>query len=512
MILNTLHDYVADVSPSLIITATVGLLMFMGLLTFISSVSEDVLPGVPELKGFPVLGALPSHLINGIPDTINRLIAIGSEGISYANVVSNVLVSVHEPALVREVLGYPDEIASREGDTSGGRMSWSPFLTLRRMCGQLSLFNYAGPGTRQQRSVYIREFNSNKSNMEKFDSVRRIAKDHADMLVADVDDIRYSADNFAIALWGETLYGNPHQNADDKVLNLSNTIMDLAGDPWPAIWYYIQLLFHIVSPGQATGSEAKLRSRVVEVVSHNIAKLEEYEAMNPKAPLKTIRNLSVNTGGGQTGRLSKVASEFANLNLFGGHHSIGLNVTWCLIELDKHPEQLSRLMGEIDAADTTDFAVVNNKMPYLDAVVTETNRIHPTVHATLRVINRETRLASASDVGKRDVILKPGMMVFISYLHLHTSEKFWGPDARQFVPERFLEPGRYNKEKMPLMSFGYGPRNCVGYKFAIMAVKVYLITLLKTYKIDLKDHNHEGKLGTLLEPSKPVAVRATRRT
>lgn len=111
-------------------------------------------------------------------------------------------------------------------------------------------------------------------------------------------------------------------------------------------------------------------------------------------------------------------------------------------------------MAEIDSVDTTDFTNVNSKMPYLHAVIMEINRLHPTVHATLRVVNCETTLASS----KKPIVLKPGMLIYLSYLYLHTSPKFWGPNAGDFVPERFL--GGYEKDQ-PFMSFGYGPRNCV---------------------------------------------------
>ena len=200
-------------------------------------------------------------------------------------------------------------------------MSWSPFWTLRRLIGN-SLFNYVGPETSHQRNVFIREFNHTKSNAEKFDTIARIANEHANALVgnnttAEVDDIRYSADNFAIALWGETLYGNPHHHVGGQVLSLSETIINLAGNPWPSVWYSIQLFLKLVTPGEPTYSEAKLRAKVAKVVDKNVERLEEYERSNPEAPLKTIRNLSVMTGGGRTGPLSKFASEFTNLNLFG---------------------------------------------------------------------------------------------------------------------------------------------------------------------------------------------------
>jgi hypothetical protein len=206
-------------------------------------------------------------------------------------------------------------------------MSWSPFWTLRRLIGS-SLFNQFGPDTSHHRNVFIREFNATKANSQKFDMIQRIAQTHADMLTGDekttaeVEDIRYSADNFAIALWGETLYGNPHHYVGGKVLELSETIINLAGNPWPSVWYYFQLILKLVPPGEPTRSEASLRSRVHKVVERNIAKLEEYERNNPDAPLKTIRSLSVNTGGGRTGPLSTFATEFTNLNLFGSFSSI----------------------------------------------------------------------------------------------------------------------------------------------------------------------------------------------
>ena len=52
----------------------------------------------------------------------------------------------------------------------------------------------------------------------------------------------------------------------------------------------------------------------------------------------------------------------------------------------------------------------------------------------------------------------------------------------------------------------------VGYKFALLAAKVYLVTLLKTYQVDVKDHDHKMKIVTLLETTKPVAVKVTRRS
>lgn len=318
-ITHTFYNHEGTISPSTVLPAMVGLLMLLGFLTFRSVTFKDVLPGVPELKGIPILGAAPIYLKYGIPQLLGRLVATGGDGISYAHVVNHVLVSVHDPAMVKEVLSYPEEVASREGDTE--RMSWSPFWTLRRLIGNTQ-FAYVGPEVGHRRNVFIREFANTKSNKEKFQTISNVAYAHANKLLAEgssaeIEDIRRCADNYALDLWGEILYGVPDRHIGGKALALSEHITELAGDPWVPVWYWLQLVFGLVKPGNPSHSESKIRRRLTEMVEKNVAKLEVHELNNPDAPLKTIRNLSVNTGGGRTGPLSKFASEFANLNLFG---------------------------------------------------------------------------------------------------------------------------------------------------------------------------------------------------
>ena len=113
MIPDAPHKLGMDLSPSIVVTAAVGLLMLLGFLTFKSVSSDNILPGVPELQGVPILRVMPTYLKHGMPHLLSRLLAIADDGISYANVINNVLVVVSDPAMVREVLSYPEEIASR---------------------------------------------------------------------------------------------------------------------------------------------------------------------------------------------------------------------------------------------------------------------------------------------------------------------------------------------------------------------------------------------------------------
>lgn len=207
----------------------------------------------------------------------------------------------------------------REGDP--GITSWSPFQTLRRLVGS-SLFVYVGPKTSHLRNSYIREFSSTKSNSEKFDTISKLVTTHVNALTgedstAEVDDFRSSSENFGIALWGEILYGNPNLHIGGLVSDLSNTMLKLVSDPWSSIWHSLQVFLRLVTPGETTRSEGKVRARLVKIIESNIGKLEEYERNNPDAPLKAIRTLSVMTGGGRTGPLSQSAYDLTGINLFG---------------------------------------------------------------------------------------------------------------------------------------------------------------------------------------------------
>ena len=118
-------------------------------------------------------------------------------------------------------------------------------------------------------------------------------------------------------------------------------------------------------------------------------------------------------------------------------------------------------MNEIDASDTADFATVNVGMPYLDAAINEVGRLYPTVYATVRTVQSEVQLSS----GKTPIVLKPGMLLYVNYHHMHTSPEYWGSDAHIFNPDRHL--GSQEKKGF-LITFGYGPRKCVSCGFIII--------------------------------------------
>ena len=80
------------------------------------------------------------------------------------------------------------------------------------------------------------------------------------------------------------------------------------------------LTFGLVEPGKPTPSQGKVRTEIESLYEKNVQHLEDYECNNPDSPIETIHSLSVADGGKRTGLLTRFATQFARLNVFGRHH------------------------------------------------------------------------------------------------------------------------------------------------------------------------------------------------
>ncbi|CAK1546289.1 unnamed protein product [Leptosia nina] len=111
-------------------------------------------------------------------------------------------------------------------------------------------------------------------------------------------------------------------------------------------------------------------------------------------------------------------------------------------------------------------------LKYLNMVVKESLRLFPPVPIIVRKVCEETVLPSG-------VILPNNTAVIVFVWGVNRDPNYWGPDAHCFRPERYL-----SDEKSSLITtFSLGTRNCVGYQFALLVIKIALTTILRRYKI-----------------------------
>ncbi|CAG8489202.1 12875_t:CDS:2 [Ambispora leptoticha] len=165
--------------------------------------------------------------------------------------------------------------------------------------------------------------------------------------------------------------------------------------------------------------------------------------------------------------------------LAAGHETTSVAVTWAIWLLSKNRDAQDTLRKEIiEHFPDTDF-VPNfdtiNSLEYLNCVVKETLRIIPPVPVALRVSSKNDTL--------NGYFIPKDTPVFIPIVAMHRLSSFWGPDAEEFVPSRWLDPKLAEK----LSNFNYlpflaGSRSCIGQKIALSEFKVFLAMLIRNFE------------------------------
>eukprot|EP00731_Ephydatia_muelleri_P014507 Em0008g227a len=74
-----------------------------------------------------------------------------------------------------------------------------------------------------------------------------------------------------------------------------------------------------------------------------------------------------------------------------------------------------------------------------------------------------------------------GTAVIVPVMSIHQDPKIW-EDPMNFRPERFSVEEKEKRPQLCHLPFGWGPHNCIGMRFALMEVKMALISILQKYK------------------------------
>ena len=114
-----------------------------------------------------------------------------------------------------------------------------------------------------------------------------------------------------------------------------------------------------------------------------------------------------------------------------------------------------------------------NDMPYLEMIIEETQRVYP---ATTRIDRTCTE-----DYEYEGIKIKKGQVWVASIYALHYDEDLY-PNPEKFDPDRFSEENKKTRDSSAHMPFGAGPRNCIAMRFAILEMKILLVTILTKFK------------------------------
>ncbi|KAJ7598450.1 cytochrome P450 [Mycena floridula] len=207
--------------------------------------------------------------------------------------------------------------------------------------------------------------------------------------------------------------------------------------------------------------------------------MEEKESSDKSVIGALIKSSSTNEGMSR----DEIQGQMNTL-LVAGYITTAVSMTisyiqWALIELAKAQDKQERLRKELLSLGpndpTYDQLSSATALPYLDAVVHEILRLHPAVSETPR------RVVSSIAIPK-------GALVVAPIRAMNTSETFWGPDAKEFRPERWLEGDLGLAKEIQahhhIYTFITGPRECLGKTFALTGENLNLLYDRNTTKPD----------------------------
>ncbi|XP_050514503.1 cytochrome P450 6a2-like [Diabrotica virgifera virgifera] len=166
-----------------------------------------------------------------------------------------------------------------------------------------------------------------------------------------------------------------------------------------------------------------------------------------------------------------------------GFETSSTTMTFALVELAQNQDIQDRLRAEIlDVLEKHDGELTYEalkEMEYLEQTILETLRKYPPIPILPRVCTRTYEVDSK-------LTIKKGTAVQIPVMAVHHDPEIY-PDPLIFDPDRFSKENSVGRSNFAFLSFGEGPRLCIGMRFGKVQSKCGLITILKDYRVTLNE-------------------------
>ncbi|KAF7308128.1 Cytochrome P450 [Mycena chlorophos] len=211
--------------------------------------------------------------------------------------------------------------------------------------------------------------------------------------------------------------------------------------------------------------------------------------------LSVLLKANLSEGIPESQRMSD-AEVVAQIPLFflAGHETTSTAAAWIMHCLSYNPLIQAKLRAELLALDTSTPTMDElNRLPYLEAVIRETLRLHAPVVFVQRTAMQDDVLplgeAYVDKQGREFTSLgiRKGQTIHIPIWAVNNDPEIWGSDVAEFKPERWTTlPDAVNS--IPgiwanLLTFAAGPHNCIGFRFSLAELKILLFAILRTFEI-----------------------------
>ncbi|XP_038069744.1 cytochrome P450 3A24-like [Patiria miniata] len=162
-----------------------------------------------------------------------------------------------------------------------------------------------------------------------------------------------------------------------------------------------------------------------------------------------------------------------------GYETTNTLLSFTAYLLATNQDTQEKLHAEIDnlapTRDNLGYDVIA-KMEYMDMVINESLRMYPPAVMFDRACN--------DTITFEGLTIEKGVGVIASVWTIHHDEEYWN-NPEKFDPERFSPENKASIKQCTFLPFGFGPRNCIGMRFALLEAKMALVRVLQQYRFDV---------------------------
>ncbi|MED6226479.1 cytochrome P450 [Stylosanthes scabra] len=200
-------------------------------------------------------------------------------------------------------------------------------------------------------------------------------------------------------------------------------------------------------------------------------------------------------------------------NMFtAGTDTSSSTVEWAIAELIRNPRIMAHVQKELDSVVGRERYVTEEDLPhlpYLQAVVKETFRLHPSTPLSLPRV-------AANSCEILGYHIPKGATLLVNVWAIARDPKEWA-EPLEFRPERFLKGGEkpdvdVRGNDFEVIPFGSGRRICAGMSLGLRMVQLLTATLAHSFDWELEDGLKPEKLnmdeayGLTLQRAVPLSV------
>lgn len=251
-------------------------------------------------------------------------------------------------------------------------------------------------------------------------------------------------------------------------------MLDGLGSPLSASLLFFPILRQDLGPWSPWGKFVFNRGQIDRLIYDEIAERRGSDPDSSRNDILTLL-MSARDEAGEALTNLELRDELMTL-LIAGHETTATALAWALYWIHKLPMVRHRLLQELQSLDGDLDPNVISRLPYLNAVCSETLRIYPVALLTFaRVTRFRVELMGTS--------LEAGTTVTGCIYLAHRRKEVY-PKPEEFRPDRFLDRHYSPFEFLP---FGGGIRRCIGMAFAQFEMKLVLSSILARFVLALAD-------------------------